>query len=55
MARVVVVMGLVLVAGGAVSVLLGGRFASLPVALVAAFFAFRVWRAPVRGARPDAT
>ena len=46
--RVVVVALLVLTVGGGISVALGGRFASLPVALVAAFCAIRAARAPVR-------
>ncbi len=46
--RVVVVALIVLTVGGGISVALGGQFASLPVALVAAFCAVRAARAPVR-------
>ena len=46
--RVLVVALIVLTVGGGISVALGGQFASLPVALVAAFVAVRAARAPVR-------
>lgn len=46
--RVLVVALIVLTVGGGISVALGGQFASLPVALVAAVCALRAARAPVR-------